>query len=134
MREAVDVAEEKRDEHRDRYFKAIVIRGGVRDLLAVLEQFADDDALIFNLASDAIGSEKERSRTGLSELYVGRSGGGCYFENAVTLLSNFARPATCRYHVPRVVPDVEVCSRTWSMGRHHLFAPVINCTLSRHNG
>jgi hypothetical protein len=41
----------------------------------------------------------------------GGQGGGRRFQNALTLLMNFERPATCRYHMPYVVayvvPDVE---------------------------
>jgi hypothetical protein len=36
----------------------LVVLAVDRDLLAVLEQFADNDPLVFNVASDAIGSEK----------------------------------------------------------------------------
>jgi hypothetical protein len=40
----------------------------------------------------------------------GGQGGRCRFENALSLLMNFDRPATCRYHMPYVVayvvPDV----------------------------
>jgi hypothetical protein len=54
---------------------------------------------------------------GLSELYVGRSGGGCHFVNRLSLLTNFSRPTTCRYHIPHVVayvvPDVEGASQGW---------------------
>ena len=36
----------------------LVVLAVDRDLLAVLEKFADDDPLVFNFASDAVGSEK----------------------------------------------------------------------------
>jgi hypothetical protein len=36
----------------------------------------------------------------------GGQGGGYHFENCLTLLMNFERPTTCRYHMPFVVVDV----------------------------
>jgi hypothetical protein len=51
----------KRAQHSQRQlvFRVLYVVLAVdRDLLAVLEQFANDDALVFNFASDAIGSEK----------------------------------------------------------------------------
>jgi hypothetical protein len=36
----------------------------------------------------------------------GGQGGGCRFENALTLLMNSERPTTCRYHMPYVVAYV----------------------------
>jgi hypothetical protein len=36
----------------------------------------------------------------------GGQGGGCRFENILTLLMNLERPTTCRYHIPHVVAYV----------------------------
>jgi hypothetical protein len=36
----------------------------------------------------------------------GGQGGGCHFENTLTLLKNCERAATCRYHIPYVVAYV----------------------------